>query len=173
MIKWATISFVILAVMANVCAQIPHFEDVSDECEISIAELPTCGKNEDEDDCIRRIKVLQEEKFLTPVHEEETTFRVLPIKDTNLFVTGIVFYTDESLVQQNGWDSMRLSLIVSRKGGENALEDYQARISRAEYSYYNFDTGKVSTVFRVKNRRISIFLQCHNPRLKKKDKDNL
>jgi hypothetical protein len=103
----------------SVSAQEPGSPN-GDECELSIAELPTCGKDEDIDDCQKRIKILGEAKFKTWLGEEERTLKVLPIPRTNLFTTGVVFYTDEYFPQKNCWDSMQLSLIISRKSGEIA-----------------------------------------------------
>lgn len=146
-----------------------------DECEISIAEMPKCSKDESRYDCGKRIKILREVKFRTLIGEEDRTLKAVAIPRTNLYATGEVFYTDEAgLGSINGADSMRLALVISRFNGARAWgrawKGNTAQYLSSEFTLNGFDISQVRTLVWHGKHLISIILKCQNHSLKEEQK---
>ena len=61
------------------------------------------------------------EKFTTMIGEEELTNKTYPLLKTGLFITASVYYTDESMASEHGYDSMMLGVAVSKKPLDDAF----------------------------------------------------
>jgi hypothetical protein len=105
-------------------------------------------------------RILKTISFKTIGGEEELTNRTFRIPSTRLIVTASVFYTDESMASNAGFDSMRLGLSVSRKAQSQAFGSPNNAV--AEITLNTFDTAQVYTNTYVNGRHLLVLMECRN-----------
>lgn len=114
---------------------------------------------EEIDEQASRLGVKEFGQFVTKIGEEELTRMVFDIPDTSLKATAAVFYTDESLVTAEGWDSIVLALVAAPQEVENPFMEPGAAIFEGNYTE---KTGmvRVRTVVDSREGQFLIGLQC-------------
>jgi hypothetical protein len=98
------------------------------------------------------------EKFTTIIGEEVLTNKTYPLLKTGLFITASVYYTDESMASERGYDSMILGVAVS----ENTLPDAFSTPNNAfaEVTLSTLDMIRAKMYYKVKDKRYLIGIQC-------------
>ena len=99
--------------------------------------------------------------FETTVYEEAITTRAYKIPGSKLFLSALVFYTDEPLTGGIK-DSMSLRLAVSANRKADPLKS-QA-LAEAEFAYDKaFDAGRVSLSTVISGRSRAFVMRCKKP----------
>ena len=98
--------------------------------------------------------------------EEELTHKVVQLPGTSFNLHATVFFTDESLVSNIGYDSIKLGLTVARHG----LEPKGPNIALAEVTLNNFDTARVMAPVNTRKRSFVTVLECRAPEAKEAEK---
>ena len=99
--------------------------------------------------------------------EEELTHKVVKIPGTGFNVHATVFFTDESLVSNVGYDSIKLALTAARN---TAREPDGPNNALAEVTLNNFDTARVLAPVRAGKRSFVAVLECRAPEVKEAEK---
>lgn len=99
--------------------------------------------------------------------EEELTHKVVKIPGTSFNVHATVFFTDESLVSNVGYDSIKLALTLARN---TAREPTGMNNALAEVTLYNFDTARVIAPMHTGKRSFLSMLECRGPEVKEAEK---
>lgn len=98
------------------------------------------------------------EKFTTTIGEEELTNQTYPFLKTGLFITASVYYTDESMASEHGYDSMMLGVAVSKKPLGDAFSTPNNAF--AEVTLATLDMIRAKMYYKVKGRTYLIGIQC-------------
>ena len=98
------------------------------------------------------------EQFTTAIGEEVLTNKTFRFLNTGLFITASVYYTDESLPSQNGYDSMMLGVAVAARPLPDAFSTPHNAF--AEVTLATLDTVRAKMYYVVKGKRYLIGIQC-------------
>ena len=89
--------------------------------------------------------------------EEELTHKIVNVRGTNLKAHATVFFTDESLASNAGFDSIRMALAFSEGDAEPA-----ANSAIAEVTLNQFDTARVMSSTIWHGKRVVAFMECQS-----------
>ena len=98
------------------------------------------------------------ETFTTIIGEEELTNKTYPFLKTGLFITASVYYTDESMASEHGYDSMMLGVAVSKKPLDDAFSTPNNAF--AEVTLATLDMIRAKMYYKVKGKTYLIGVQC-------------
>jgi hypothetical protein len=98
------------------------------------------------------------EKFTTIIGEEELTNKTYPFLKTGLYITASVYYTDESMASEHGYDSMMLGVAVSNKPLEDAF--FTPNNAFAEVTLATLDMIRAKMYYKVNGKTYLIGIQC-------------
>ncbi len=102
------------------------------------------------------------EKFTTIIGEEVLTNKTYPFLKTGLFITASVYYTDESMASEHGYDSMMLGVAVSEKPLDDAFSADNNAFANAfaEVTLATLDMIRAKMYYKVKGKTYLIGIQC-------------
>lgn len=100
-------------------------------------------------------EVLASAEFRPKTGEEELTHKILDVRGTTLKAHGTVFFTDESLASNDGYDSIRMAIAFSE-----AKTEPEANSAIGEVTLKEFDTARVTTSTMWHGKRIIAFMEC-------------
>jgi hypothetical protein len=112
-------------------------------------------------------KIVEKLDFKPLTGEEELTHKIVKIPQTGSTVHATVFFTDESLASNVGYDSISLALAVARNNGR---EPKGLNNASAEVTLNNFDTARVMTPVNAGKRSFVAVLECRAPESKEVEK---
>ncbi|HZB46386.1 MAG TPA: hypothetical protein VE360_14120, partial [Pyrinomonadaceae bacterium] len=98
------------------------------------------------------------EKFATIIGEEVLTNKTYPFLKTGLFITASVYYTDESMASEHGYDSMLLGVAVSKKPLDDAFSTPNNAF--AEVTLATLDMVRAKMYYKTKGKTYLIGVQC-------------
>jgi hypothetical protein len=96
--------------------------------------------------------------FNTVVGEEELTTKAFKLPGTPLFIVASVFYTDESMASEKGYDSVSLELALSKGKRRDVLGSLSW--AEAEMPLSTFDVGRVTMLIKVNRRAQLVVMEC-------------
>lgn len=98
------------------------------------------------------------EKFTTVIGEEVLTNKNYTLLKTGLFITASVYYTDESMASEHGYDSMMLGVAVSEKPLPDAFSTPHNAF--AEVTLATLDMIRAKMYYQVKGKTYLVGIQC-------------
>ena len=136
----------VIAILAfTICSHNVLAQRGSDNCEMYVVDA-------DEK------KDVMLEQFTTMIGEEELTNKTYPFLKTGLFITASVYYTDESMASEHGYDSMMLGVAVSNNPLEDAFSTPENAF--AEVTLATLDMIRAKMYYKVKGKTYLIGIQC-------------
>jgi hypothetical protein len=150
--KFLPLAFLSLSLCSSGFAQTVY----SDRCDV--AALDISGKKPEEFDKLQGEHL---GAFDTIIGEEELTVRIYRLPRTKLFVIASVFYTDESMASEKGYDSVSMQLAISTKPKRDVLNSLT--FSDAEMPLEGFDVGRVTTKVKSARQAFMILMECRRP----------
>jgi len=124
----------------------------------------TFAQSSNADRCVVIVADMQTKKstelgsFPTVLAEEELTTKAFRLPRTRLFIIASVFYTDESMASEKGFDSISLELVLSRGKQRDVLRSLSW--AEAEMPLSTFDVGRVTMLIKVNGRAQLVLMEC-------------
>jgi hypothetical protein len=135
----------IAGVALTLCPNNVMAQSGSDDCEMYVVDA---GAKKD----------VMLEKFKTIIGEEVLTNKNYPFLKTGLFITASVYYTDEAMASEHGYDSMMLGVAVSEKALPDAFSTPDNAF--AEVTLATLDMIRAKMYYKVKGKTYLIGIQC-------------
>ena len=129
----------------TLCANFVQAQRGSDNCEVYVVDAD-----------LKQDVML--EKFDTFIGEEELTNKNYPLLKTGFVITASVYYTDESMASEHGYDSMMLGVTVSEKALPDAFSTPNNAF--AEVTLATLDMIRAKMYYTVKGKTYLIGIQC-------------